>query len=144
ANDYVREFVQDASPAKVLTAGRIMEEPDALLYEWQGIKAALHILRTAKDDHAFMVGRNRRFLGLVTMKRLRDLIQRNETSLKEALEPDPPRTNPEAVLEDLFPIASEADYPIAVVNEDGRFMGAIEISSIFENMIQNNGAESNA
>ena len=144
ANDYVREFVQDASPAKVLTAGRIMEEPDALLYEWQGIKAALHILRTAKDDHAFMVGRNRRFLGLVTIKRLRELIQRNETSLKEALETDPPRTNPEAVLEDLFPIASEADYPIAVVNEDGRFMGAIEISSIFENMIQNNGAESNA
>ena len=144
ANDYVREFVQDASPAKVLTAGRIMEEPDALLYEWQGIKAALHILRTAKDDHAFMVGRNRRFLGLVTIKRLRELIQRNETSLKEALQPDPPKTSPEAVLEDLFPIASEADYPIAVVNEDGRFMGAIEISSIFENMIQENGAESNA
>ena len=141
ADDYVREFVQDASPAKVLTAGRIMGEPDALLYEWQGPKAALHILSVSKDDHAFMVGRNRKFLGLVTIKRLKNVIQSQGASLKEAFEPDPPTTNPDAILEDIFPIASEADYPIAVIDENGRFMGAIEISSIFENMIQDKGAE---
>jgi glycine betaine/proline transport system ATP-binding protein len=141
ADDYVREFVQDASPAKVLTAGRIMEEPSALLYEWQGPRAALHILSTARDDHAFVVGRNRRFLGLVTIKRLRDVIQRQEVSLEGAFEPDPPTADPDLVLEELFPVASEADYPIAVVDGEGRFMGAIEISSIFENMIQDKGAE---
>lgn len=141
ADDYVREFVQDASPAKVFTASRIMNQPDALLYEWQGPKAALHVLSTAKEDHAFMVGRNRQFLGLITMKRLKNLIQNQGTSLKEALEPSPPTTDPEVVLEDLFPLAAEADYPIAVVDDQGRFMGEIQISSIFENMIQNKGAE---
>jgi len=60
-------------------------------------------------------------------------------SLKEALEPDPATTSPEEVLEDLFPIAAEADYPIAVVNEQGRFLGEVQISSIFENMIQDKG-----
>jgi len=139
ANDYVREFVQDASPAKVFTAGRIMNEPDALLYEWQGLKAALHILSDAKEDYAFMVGRNRHFLGLLTLKRLKGLIQMSGVSLKEALEPDPAITSPEAVLEDLFPIAAEADYPIAVVNEQGRFLGEVQISSIFENMVQDKG-----
>jgi glycine betaine/proline transport system ATP-binding protein len=138
ADDYVREFVQDASPAKVFTAGRIMDEPDALLYEWQGIKAALHVMSSAKEDYAFMVGRNRQFLGLVTLKRLRSLLQTVGASVKDAFEPDPSITNPEAVLEDLFPLAAEADYPIAVV-DNGRFMGEIQISSIFENMIQDKG-----
>jgi len=139
ADDYVREFVQDASPAKVFTAGRVMDEPDALLYEWQGIKAALHVMSSAKEDYAFMVGRNRQFLGLVTLKRLKSLLQTDSASVKDALEPDPPTTNPETILEDLFPIAAEADYPIAVVDDNGRFVGEIQISSIFENMIQDKG-----
>jgi glycine betaine/proline transport system ATP-binding protein len=139
ADDYVREFVQDATPARVFTAGRIMNEPDALLYEWQGLKAALHVLSAAKEDYAFMVGRNRQFLGLLTLKRLKGLIQMNGVSLKEALEPDPATTSPEAVLEDLFSTAAEADYPIAVVNDQGRFLGEVQISSIFENMVQDKG-----
>ena len=69
-----------------------------------------------------MVGRNRKFLGLVTLKRLKSLLQTEGASVKDALEPDPPKTDPDAVLEDLFPIAAESDYPIAVVDEDGRFM----------------------
>lgn len=141
ADDYVREFVQDASPARVLTAGGIMEQPEALLYEWQGPKAALHTLKDIKEDSAFMVSRNRKLLlGLVTLKRLKAVIQNNGSFLEEAFEPDLPTTNPDAILEDLFPIAAEADYPIAVVDEDGKFMGEIQISSIFENMIQNKEA----
>ncbi|MBW2673397.1 MAG: glycine betaine/L-proline ABC transporter ATP-binding protein [Deltaproteobacteria bacterium] len=136
ADDYVREFVQDASPAKVLTAGGIMEQPEALLYEWQGPKAALRTLRSLKEDHAFMVTRERRLLGLVTMKRLKSLIQDEGLYLKDALETDVATTDPDVVLEDLFPIAAEADYPIAVVDEVGKFIGEIQISSIFENMIQ--------
>ncbi|MBW2649937.1 MAG: glycine betaine/L-proline ABC transporter ATP-binding protein [Deltaproteobacteria bacterium] len=142
ADDYVREFVQDASPARVLTAGGIMEQPEALLYEWQGPKAALHTLKDIKEDYAFMVSRNRRLLlGLVTLKRLKAVIQNNGPFPEEAFEPDPPTTGPDAILEDLFPIAAEADYPIAVVDEDGKFMGEVQISSIFENMIQNKEAD---
>ena len=91
-----------------------------------------------------MVGRNRQFLGLVTIKRLRELIEKHGTSLKEALEPNPPTTDPESVLEDLFPIAAEADYPIAVVDGQGRFLGEVQISSIFENMVQDKGDEIDA
>jgi len=140
ADDYVREFVQDASPAKVLTAGGIMDQPEALLYEWQGPKAAIRTLRDIKEDYAFMVNRTRSLLGLVTLNRLKTVIQNNGSSLKKAFTPDPPTTNPDTILEDLFPIAAEADYPIAVVDEDGKFMGEIQISSIFENMIQNKEA----
>jgi Mg/Co/Ni transporter MgtE len=110
-----------------------------MLYEWQGIKAALHVMSSSKDDYAFMVGRNRKFLGLVTLKRLKSLLQTEGASVRDALDPDPPMADPEAVLEDLFPLAAESDYPIAVVDQDGRFMGEVQTSSIFENMIQDKG-----
>jgi glycine betaine/proline transport system ATP-binding protein len=142
ADDYVREFVQDASPAKVLTAGRIMDQPDALLYEWQGLKAALHVLKTAKEEHVFMLGRNRKLLGIITTKRLKNIIQKKDATLKDALDPEDLKlVTPETILEDLFPLAAEAEYPIAVVDADGRFLGEIQISSIFENMIQDKGEE---
>lgn len=144
ADDYVREFVQDASPAKVLTASRIMNQPDALLYGWQGLKAALHVLKTAKDDHLFMLGRHHKLMGIVTTKRLKNIIHNREATLQDAIvEEDLKAVKPDTVLEDLFPLAADAEYPIAVVNDEGQFLGEIQISSIFENMIQNKG-ETNA
>jgi len=88
AGDYVREFVQDASPAKVITAGSIMTEPEVIIYDWQGPKAALHLLKTSKSDHGFLVTRRRNFLGLVTEKSLAELIKNKGRSTREALEPD--------------------------------------------------------
>ena len=133
---YVREFVKDASPAKVLTAGNIMEQPNVLLYEWQGPKAALHILRTTNLDNAFLVTRTGKLLGLVTIERLGELIQRNGTSLIDALEPDLPTCTPDMVIEDLFPLTVSTEYSIPVVDEEGKFTGEIHTSTILLSMIQ--------
>ena len=35
-DEYVRAFTRDASPARVFTAATVMEEPEMLLYRWQG------------------------------------------------------------------------------------------------------------
>ncbi len=141
ANDYVREFVYDASIQRVLTAGRIMEDPDALIYDWQGPKAALHILRTSKEDHAFVVDRKKKLVGLITMERMKKLIENRGVALSEVMDHAPVTTSPETILEDLFPLAAGAEYPIAVVDENNRFLGEIQISSIFENLIQSGGAK---
>ena len=88
-DDYVREFCQDASMAKVLTASTIMDQPRVLLYDWQGPKAALKILQNADVDSAFLLTRQRKFLGLVTVPRLAKLIKNNGTSLMGAIELEP-------------------------------------------------------
>ena len=130
------EFVQDASPARVVTAGSIMEQPHILLYEWQGPKVALHILRTTNLDEAFLVTRTGKLMGLVTIERLVELIQKQGTSLKEALDPDVPVSNPDMILEDLFPLAVTTRYPIPVVDEKNEFLGEIHTSTILYSMIQ--------
>ena len=138
---YVREFVQDASPAKVLTAQTIMEQPKVLLYEWQGPKAAMHILRTTNLDNAFLVTRSRKLLGLVTIERLIELFRRKSTSLTEAVEPDLPTCTVDTVMEDLFLLAASTWYPIPVVDNKGKFMGEINTSSLLVSMIQKKESE---
>jgi len=133
---YVREFVQDASPAKVLTAGTIMEQPNVLLYEWQGPKAALHILKTTSLDNVFLVTRKGKLLGLVTVERLAGLLKKKGNSLRDALEPDLLTCSADMVVEELFPLAASTSYPIAVVDDKGKFMGEIHISTILSCMIQ--------
>ena len=133
---HVWEFVQDASPARVVTARSIMEQPRVLLYEWQGPKVALHILRTTNLDEAFLVTRTGKLMGLMTIERLVELIQKQGTSLKEALDPDLPVCNPDMVVEDLFPLAVSSRYPIPVVDEKNKFLGEIHTSTILCSMIQ--------
>ena len=138
---YVRAFVQDASPTKVVTAKAIMEQPNVLVYEWQGPKAAMHLLRTNHLDEAFVVSRTGKLLGLVTITRLIDLFRKKGKSLKEALELDLFTCTADTILEDLFPLAASSFYPIAVVDENDKFIGEISTSMILVSMIQEAEAE---
>ena len=141
SNAYVRLFVQDASPAKVLTARTVMEQPSVLLYSWQGPKAALQILRDANMDSAFVVTRNARFLGLVTVERIVSLIRKKDTYLKDALEPEIHTSGPDTVVEDLVPLVASTRYPVAVVDDEQRFLGEVYVSTIIANMIQERAPE---
>ncbi len=136
AGDYVREFVRDASPARVLTAGSIMTEPEVIIYDWQGPKAALHLLKTSRSDHAFLVTRGRKFLGLVTEKRLTELNKNKNKSIKEALEPDIATCTNDMLLEDLFCLAVATKYPIPVIDEKGKLIGEIDNETILSSMVQ--------
>ncbi len=138
---YVRQFVQDATPAKVLTARSVMEQPSVLLYSWQGPKAALQILRDAGQDSAFVVTRGGRLLGMVTVERLVGLIRRRGTYLKEALDPEMATCDRDTVVEELVPLVAASRYPVAVIDPDERFLGEVYVSTIISSMIQDQTKE---
>jgi len=133
---YVKEFVKDASPTKVVTAETIMDRPAAIIYEWQGPKAAMHLMRTNNLDEALMTSRGGKLIGLVTLNRLVELFRRKGQSLKEALEPDMLTCRPDTVMEDIFPLAASTIYPIAVVDDDGKLLGEISTSTLMFSLIQ--------
>jgi glycine betaine/proline transport system ATP-binding protein len=136
SDGYVREFVQDASPAKVVTASSIMEEPEIILYDWQSPKVAMHLLRTKRIDEAFLVNRSGKLLGLVTMEKLIELFRHEGKSLNEAIEPDYLKCTTDTVLEDLFAMAASTGNPIAVVDENDVFQGEIYSSTVLVSMVQ--------
>ncbi len=136
SNAYVRQFVQDASPTKVLTARTVMEQPPVLIYSWQGPKASLQILRDANVDSAFVVTRQARLLGMITVEGLVRLIRKQGRNLKDALDPEFISCSADTVVEDLIPLVAATRYPVAVVDEEDRFLGEIYVSTIISSMIR--------
>ena len=139
ASDYVRDFMQDASPAKVLTAGWIMKEPNLLLYAWQGLRTARHLLRANGEEYAFVVDKHHGLLGIITRELLDQAIKGGaEGTVRdvEGLIRNLPSCGPDVVVEELFPIAIAGPYPIPVLNENNRFLGQIRNRTILDSMIQ--------
>jgi glycine betaine/proline transport system ATP-binding protein len=135
-DDYVQEFVQDASPAQVLTAGNIKEKPDLLLHEWQGPRVAKTLLSKSKQEQAFVLTKQRKLIGLADHQTLEALVRSGAKNLKEGLVSDFPQCTADVLVEELFPLATSSKYPIAVLDDSGRFLGDIRNRTILNSMIQ--------
>lgn len=136
ADKYVKDFVQDASPARVLTAGSIMDEPTVLAYAWEGPKTALTLIRSSKRRAAFIVDKSRKLLGVVRDKELERLIEEEqkmktipETSIKKV-----PAVKEDTLIEDLFSIVTENPWPIPVVDDQNKLKGVVTTDQIFESL----------
>jgi len=136
ANDYVQEFVRDASPAKVLTAGSIMEEPQIILYDWEGPKTAKTLLLSKNRRSAFVVNRARKFLGVVTMDKLDQLLAEKitQSGIPASYIRTVPTVTEDTILEELFSIVNENPYAIPVLDSQGRFKGKVTTDQIFESI----------
>ncbi|MDX9800936.1 MAG: glycine betaine/L-proline ABC transporter ATP-binding protein [Spirochaetia bacterium] len=141
ADDYVKEFVKDASPAKIITAGLIMEDPDLLLYRWEGPKTARHLLKKSKKEYAFVVSKKRELLGVTTLNALDKVLKEGETEFGKSIDTDIARCTIDTTLEDLFPVATNTSYSVAVVDDKGRFLGEIRPRMILDAMFQDEEEE---
>ena len=141
ADDYVKEFVKDASPAKIITAGLIMEEPDVLLYRWEGPKTARHLLRSSKRESAFVISKKRELLGIATINALDKVLKEGGSEFGDSLDTDIARCTIDTTLEELFPVATNTSYSVAVVDEKGRFLGEIRPRMILDAMSQKEDEE---
>lgn len=141
ADDYVTEFVQDASPAKVLTAGSIMEKPEVLLYAWEGPNTAMHMLKSNKRRAAFVVDKKGMLLGVATQERLEPFAAMKEKGAKipaEAIR-EVPTVNEDTYIEEMFSIVTKNPYPIPVTDEKGKLLGIVKTDAIFETISVDDG-----
>ncbi len=147
ADEYVQEFVRDASPAKVLTAGSIMEKPSVLLYDWEGPNTAIHMLQSNKRNAAFVVDKKHTLLGVATQDKLKpyaDMKDKDAKIPKESFRMVPTVTE-DTILEDLFSIVTANPYPIPVTDENGKLLGIVKTDTIFETIsINHDEGDSNA
>lgn len=141
ADDYVQDFVQDASPAKVLTASSIMTDIPVITYVWEGPKTALTLMRGEKKRMGYVVDKSRKFLGVITAKELQRLLDSGEnhktipsTSIEQV-----ESVHPDVLIEDLFSVATQNPYPIPVVDDKQRLLGRISSDAIFDSISSNGG-----
>ncbi len=135
ADDYVTEFVQDVSRAKVIQARAIMQDPDAVIHEWQGPRAALHAMKSNDTDVVFVLGRGRILKGILTEDHAAALARQRVEKL-EGMQADAVMTaNPDAYIEELIPMAAQTEHPIAVVDDGGRLLGEVHRGALLTGMV---------
>jgi glycine betaine/proline transport system ATP-binding protein len=131
-DDYVRAFTQDASVARVFTASTVMDDPEVLLYHWQGPRAAHAELEHTKREWAFMVDKKHTYLGICTHDLVDDLIRRNERRIDAESLDRPDTVDPNVVIEDLYGLVSAESYPLPVTDEQGKLLGIIRPRAILD------------
>jgi len=136
ATDYVEEFVKDVNRIKVLSAGQVMKKPDILLDINDGPRVALRTMEKHGFTNLFVVDRNKKLQGIIEDEDALAALKNNEKTLKGYLKTDFPTTKEITPLSDLIPIAAEANYPIAVVDDENRLQGLIVRVSVLASLVE--------
>jgi len=125
ADDYVAEFTRDVNRSRVLTASSVMVAPRAVVSARGGPRAALLLMEEQGLSSVYVVDRDQRFQGLVTVDDAIPAAQRGVKDLKDLVISDIPTTAPDTLLEELIPVAAMHKYPIAVLDQNGVLVGVV-------------------
>lgn len=128
ADDYVRSFFYGVDVSQVFSAGDVATRKQVTLIQRPGVDvaAALEHLREHEGTSAVVVGRDRRYLGLVTEQALQEQMEspageRLGRAMVADLEPLPA----DMPLSDVVARVAESPWPMPVVDGDGRYVGSI-------------------
>lgn len=142
ANDYVRSFFRGVDVSKVLTAKDIARRTQVTLIDKpeQGPRAAMRLLGDFDREYGYVLGRGRKFVGIVSLASLEEA-KRVDATLEQALLPEGPTVTPDISLNDLMGIVAATPYAVPVVQEDGRYVGAVSKSTLLKALDNINGEE---
>ena len=134
ADDYVREFIENADKTQVLTARHVMIPPTSLIRQKDNPANAIRIMRQEGLSSAYVVDGKMRLLGVFTIDAALTASQKGQ-SISELMEYDPVTTTEETLVGELLPITAESRYPIAVVDSDGVIKGIVSKAAVIASLI---------
>jgi glycine betaine/proline transport system ATP-binding protein len=142
ANDYVRSFFRGVDVSKVLTAKDIARRTQVTLIDKpeQGPRAAMRLLSDFDREYGYVLGRGRKFVGVVSLASLEEA-KRVDASLDQALLPNGPTVTPDVSLNDLMGVVAATPYAVPVVQEDGRYVGAVSKGTLLKALDNINGED---
>lgn len=147
ADDYVQDFIRDVSKTKVLGAGSIMQEPEAVVFGSQGPDAALQVMQSSNVSYASVLDSDRNLIGVITADQVASAAQRGVTSLQDLDYPDSslcPRVSPNTSIDELIPLAAATECPISVVDDEGKLLGEIHRTALLSSLAENQQTSSEA
>jgi glycine betaine/proline transport system ATP-binding protein len=111
-----------------------MTAPSAIIKEGDGWHVAMQQMRSSGVSSVYMVDENMRLAGLLTLDNAMR-VRSGELTIDEAVIRDIPLTTPEVSLQELMPVAAEAKYPIAVVNEQAQLVGIVTKAAVLSSLV---------
>ena len=133
SNHYIEDFVRDIDRSKVVQAKHIMQKTTVIMSVKDGLKVAMQAMRSNGISSLFVVGENRKLEGIITIDDTIEAIK-NKKPLSEIIKKDYFVASPDDYVQDLIPKAIETNYPIAVIDEEGKFLGIIVRVSVLSGL----------
>ena len=136
ADDYVRNFVRGVDAAAVFKAGDIARKTQVEVSEspTRGCRPALKRLQQQDREWGYVVSPEHRFLGVVSADSLRNALRGHEgpLGLGHAFVPGAPPVPAETPISELYSLMVQCPCPLPVVNGEGRFLGAISMTTLLK------------
>ncbi len=132
ADDYVKSFFKGVDVTSVLTAGHVARKirPTIIRRETAGIKTALQYIADFDEDYAYFIDKDGTYIGLLTFESLKEQ-QKSNGNLENAI-CDKFSLNESIPISDFISDIAEKQYPVAVVDEKGRYKGTISKSRLLK------------
>lgn len=134
ADDYVRDFINSADKAQIYSVKNIMQTPSCMVHARNGANQALKQMRDNGVSSAYIVGDKLQFIGILTLEQALK-VRSGELSMEDGMITGLPTTTPDTYISDLIPIAAEAPYPIAVVDEKKQLKGIVSKAAVLGSLI---------
>ncbi|WP_453990381.1 glycine betaine/L-proline ABC transporter ATP-binding protein ProV [Bacillus nitroreducens] len=123
SNEYVERFVEDVDLSKVLTAGHIVKRAETVQVD-KGARLALKIMKDNGLSTVYVVDKQNKLLGAVSAVEASKAVEQKLT-LADVMETNLKTVDTSTLLVDLFDDVSQAQIPVAVVDEKNRLKGIV-------------------
>jgi glycine betaine/proline transport system ATP-binding protein len=133
ASEYVEAFVEKVDRKTIITAESLMfPKPSLLRVKKDGPMRAIRKMQTEGVKFLPVVEDERRtFLGYVWLNDVLELAEKKEMSLEKALKTEVPSVYSDYTVEEMLPLISGNNYPLAVVDKQGgRLLGLVTQTSL--------------
>lgn len=130
ADDYVRAFFRGVDPTSVISAGDIVRDDTQLtiIKSRVGSLRATHELLSIKDrDFGYVLDSDRKFLGLVTAERLKELLENGaaDNPIDQSFMAEVTAVQLSDSMQDILPEVASRQWPVPVVDEQGTYRGVV-------------------
>ena len=139
ANDYVAKFVNAADKTKVITAGSIMKPVYDYLHLSDGPQTMLQKIRESGLSSLFATNDQGVIYGLVWARKVREHMGEPNVTAQSMMDMNIKTINRSAPLKEVVMQMGESTAPIAVVDDERRFLGVITSGALLACLASYNG-----
>ena len=136
SNEYVEKFVEDVDLSKVLTAGHIMKRAETLRID-KGPRVALTLMKNLGISSIYAVDKQKKLLGVIHASDAKKAAE-SDLSLQDILNTEFTTVPENTYLTEIFDVVSDANIPIAVVDEKQRMKGIVVKGALIGALAGNN------
>ncbi|NMG29452.1 glycine betaine/L-proline ABC transporter ATP-binding protein ProV [Aromatoleum evansii] len=141
ADDYVRAFFKGVDVKRYLTAKDVALPDEVLVMEAPadlnaGFESAIGRLRQMRRNYGFVVDKERRVLGTVSIDSMLRCLAEGRTTLEQALLDDIPAVPGDTRMTELISNIVRNPYPLPIIDGERRYLGAVTQTILLRNMAQ--------